>query len=182
MTRKTKALSGASQDAYFRRVLKTYPALSDEARERIVRRLRREIAHVRVRTDLAVEERGEAGESAGAADAVRASAAAVVPAIPVVAAPEGSATPSSTAPQEVHPEAPFDPFALNVIVMLRTEGKEATLSALSSIGDADNLKLLAREQRLSIDETLEAAEMLSAAIISAAERRMANRRAAAGAR
>jgi hypothetical protein len=47
----TKSLSGASQDAYFTRVLKTDPNLIAASRERIVRRLRDEVAQVRLRAN-----------------------------------------------------------------------------------------------------------------------------------
>ena len=50
MGKKTKALSGASQDAYFRRVLKAHPNLPAEDRDRLVSRLRQEIAQLRLRT------------------------------------------------------------------------------------------------------------------------------------
>ncbi len=154
MTRKTKALSGASQDAYFRRVLKTYPSIPDEARERIVHRLRKEVAQLRIRPSA----RDEAEAAVEATDA----------------------TPANVPAETAAERAPFDPFAFNVIVTLRTWGKDAALEALNAIGDADNLKLLAREQRLSIGDDLGTAAELSSAIIAAAERRLANRRAAAG--
>jgi hypothetical protein len=50
MGKKTKALSGASQDAYFRRVLKAHLNLPAEDRDHLVSRLRQEIAQVRLRT------------------------------------------------------------------------------------------------------------------------------------
>lgn len=176
MTRKTKALSGASQDAYFRRVLKTYPELGDDARERIVRRLRREIAQLRVRP-AAQGDLGEA-ETPVPADAVNVPAPAPAPA----AAPPVSQSCPARDPAPAGPmlSAPFDPFAVNVIVVLRTAGKDAALEALNTIADTENLRLLAREQRLSVDEELATPQALSAAIVAAAERRIANRRAAAG--
>lgn len=174
MTRKTKALSGASQDAYFRRVLKTYPNIPDEARERIVHRLRKEIAQLRIRPSA--REEAEAATAVADAATVREpmAAAADRPALEVTDAGDGTVADTAI--------PPFDPFALNVIVTLRTSGKDAALEALNAIGDADNLKLLAREQRLSIGEDLGTPAELSAAIIDAAERRLANRRAAAGSR
>ena len=51
MRKKTKALSGASQDAYFRRVLKANPNLSADERDQLVRRLRQEVAQLRVRME-----------------------------------------------------------------------------------------------------------------------------------
>lgn len=165
MTRKTKALSGASQDAYFRRVLKTYPGISEDAREHIVRQLRGEIAQLRVRPGA--REAATAAEAEGA-DATKKSV------------PEAVAAPPIPPAEPV--AAPFDPFAINVVVVLRTAGKQAALDALNTVGDADNLKLLAREQQLSVDTALASPAELSAAIVAAAERRVANRRAAAGSR
>ena len=52
MAKKTKALSGASQDAYFRRVLKAHPNLPAEERDGLVRQLRQEIAQLRLRTPI----------------------------------------------------------------------------------------------------------------------------------
>src|ERR1700730_5287700 len=52
MKKETKALSGASQDAYFRRVLKAHPNLSAAERDRIVRQLREEVAQLRLRVKV----------------------------------------------------------------------------------------------------------------------------------
>lgn len=166
MTRKTKALSGASQDAYFRRVLKTYPGVSEEARERIVRQLRREIAQLRVRP-AAREEAREALE-----EGARTAPSPAHP--PPMAARETAPAPGAG--------SAFDPFAVNVVVLLRTRGRAAAIEALNAIGDAENLKTLAREQQLGVGTGLSSTADLSAAIVAAAERRIANRRAAAGTR
>ena len=73
----------------------------------------------------------------------------------------------------------FNPYEPNVIVVLRTAGRERLLDALRSIATADRLRLLAREQQLGVDAEVADAEELRLAIVSAAERRVANRRAAA---
>lgn len=159
MSRKTKVLSGASQDAYFRRVLMSFPDLPEAARENLLARLRQEVAHLRVRAGATAD--AVAIESANEAEAETVSASAE--AIEIEAAPA------------LH----FDPFALNVIVTLRQQGRDAALEALNAIADAEHLRLLAREQRLSIDDALASSAELSAAIVTAAERRLANRRAAA---
>lgn len=176
MTRKTKALSGASQDAYFRRVLKTYPNISDEARERIVRQLRREISQLRVRPTA--REAAEAALVEGTTPPSPSIAEAAVVEAPAAAPPVSTPAPQEKAPAA--PAAPFDPFAVNVVVLLRTQGKAAAIAALEAISDADNLKLLASEQQLGVSTELSSPEDLSAAIVAAAERRIANRRAAAG--
>ena len=144
MGKKTKALSGASQDAYFRRVLKTHLEVKIEDRDRLVSKLREDIAQVRLR------------KHAGA----------------------NLTTPLSSQPPAASP-SPFDPFSPNVIVVVRTSGRDAALAALGSIDSMDNLRLLAREQRLTVSPDLSSAEELRAAIVTAAERRVANRIAAA---
>ena len=95
MGKKTKALSGASQDAYFRRVLKTQLELKVEDRDRLVNKLREDIAQLRLRKH-------------GSADPK----------------PLPSPPPSAALPP------PFDPFSPNVVVVVRTSGRDAALAAL----------------------------------------------------
>jgi hypothetical protein len=150
MGKKTKALSGASQDAYFRRVLKEQPSLGADARERLVRRLRQEIAQLRLR-------RAVGGDTQ-------------TPPPPPVAREALPPVPASP---------PFDPLSPNVIVVVRKSGREGALAALGMIESPDDLRLLAREQRLAVGADLSSAAELRAAIVTAAERRIANRMAAA---
>jgi hypothetical protein len=160
MRKKTRALSGASQEAYFRRVLRAHPGLSAGERDALLRKLRADVAQVRVRVEPRAE--GQAPEIIGKA------AEAPSPA-------EEVAQPVPPAPTI----APFDPYSPNVIVVVRKEGRKAALAALDAIDNVDNLRRLAREQRLSIGEEPVTAKDIRAAIVSAAERRIANRMAAA---
>ena len=73
----------------------------------------------------------------------------------------------------------FDPFTPNVVVVLRREGRAKALAALDGIREVEHLKRLAREQQLGIDPEIAAPEDIRLAIVTAAERRVANRRAAA---
>jgi hypothetical protein len=148
MGKKTKALSGASQDAYFRRVLKEQPNLGPDARERLERRLRQDIAQLRLRKVV--------DEDAQTPAPVAREALPPVPACP-----------------------PFDPLSPNVIVVVRKSGREGALAALGMIESPDDLRLLAREQRLAVGAGFSSAAELRAAIVTAAERRIANRMAAA---
>jgi hypothetical protein len=109
--------------------------------------------------------------------------------VPVVAGealpaaePEAAPPPVATKKAARKPNAapPFDPFSPNVIVVVRKSGRDAALEALGAIDNVDNLRLLAREQRLSIGTDLETIADVRAAIVTAAERRIANRMAAAG--
>jgi hypothetical protein len=172
MRKKTKALSGASQDAYFRRVLKAYPGLSPEERDKLVGRLRAEIAQLRVRVTPNAE------ADARQIPVVPASGAMAVPDTP----PVTPAVPAATIPSPPLPPpiAAFDPFSPNVIVIVRKSGRAAALAALDAIDSLDNLRALAHEQRLSLAPGLASAAELRAAIVTAAERRIANRMAAAG--
>ena len=76
-------------------------------------------------------------------------------------------------------EEAFDPFTPNVIVVLRTKGREAVLAALEGIERENQLRLLAHEQQLGLPEEAVSAPAIRDAIVAAAERRIANRRAAA---
>jgi hypothetical protein len=147
MAKKTKALSGASQDAYFRRVFKANPNLPAEDRERLVGRLRQDIAQVRLRRHARANIEAPPRQAS----------------LPVPAAATTS----------------FDPYSPNVIVVVRKSGREAALAALVGIDSADHLRLLAREQRLAVPANVRSAQELRAAIVTAAERRIANRMAAA---
>ena len=167
MQKKTRALSGASQDAYFRRVFKAYPNLSADERERLVRRLRQEVAQLRLRRNARDETETPAAETPA-----REPTTAPEPAKPLT-------VPALAASVSKQPSTPFDPFSPNVIVVVRTSGRDAALAALTSIDSPDHLRLLAREQRLAVAGDPTSATDLRMAIIAAAERRIANRMAAA---
>jgi hypothetical protein len=177
MRKKTKALSGASQDAYFRRVLKANPSLSAEERDQLVRRLRQEVAQLRVR----VEARQQ-GDPPAVVSALAESVAAITPQPSTDIPVEQSATRPELPPPILEPAlaaAPFDPFSPNIVVVVRKFGRAAALAALDAVDSLDNLRLLAREQRLSVSADLASAAEVRAAIVTAAERRIANRMAAA---
>jgi len=80
---------------------------------------------------------------------------------------------------EAAPGDEFDPFNPNVVVVLRRGGRDKVLSELAAIAAPDRLRILAREQQLTIPAELADAQDIRVAIVAAAERRVANRRAAA---
>lgn len=89
---------------------------------------------------------------------------------------------TETIPEQQEPDTGtpgFDPFTPNVVVVVRTAGRDQALAALCEIAEIDHLRLLAREQQLGIEPELTAPDAIRAAIVAAAERRIANRRAAA---
>jgi len=155
--RKTKALSGAAQDAYFRRALKLHANLTTGEREQLVRSLKREIAQLRLRLEPLPH---------GA-----------LPPKPATAAPTQEDTLAGS--QFDAAGTSFDPFSPNVVVILRRSGRAAALVALATIDREEHLRLLAREQRLNIGTEATSLAELRVAIVRAAERRVANRVAAA---
>lgn len=180
MRKKTKALSGASQDAYFRRVLKASPNLSAGERDQIVGKLRQDVAQLRVR----LEPRQDSEDPVVASPALAAAAGPAISQPPPPAAAKPPALPADPPALVAEPLAavapePFDPFSPNIVVVVRKSGRAAALAALDAIDDPDNLRLLAREQRLSVALDVASTVELRAAIVTAAERRIANRMAAA---
>lgn len=154
MAKGTRQLSGAAKDAYLKRAIKAEAEIPAPARVRLTERLTAEIAVVSLR----------AGK---------------VPDAPVEAVAEVAATieaPEASVPASSPPA--FDPYQPNVIVIFRTRGREAVLAQLGDIADVEHLRLLAREQQLGIAADLASANDIRHAIVAAAERRIANRRAA----
>lgn len=166
MARKSRALSGAAKTAYLKRAIRAADGIDPAAAERLAAQLNTDIASLSLR-DAASE--AEAAADAAARDEIRADTPA---AAETHAAPPDAATAS-------RPETAFDPFSPNVVVVIRTRGRDAVLAELDEIRSIEQLRLLAREQQLSIAGELATADDIRHAIVAAAERRIANRRAAA---
>lgn len=73
----------------------------------------------------------------------------------------------------------FDPFAFSVVVTLSRRGRDALLRKLEDIQSALDLRQLADAQHLGVDQAITESESLRDAIVQGAERRIAERRAAA---
>jgi hypothetical protein len=144
-------LSGIALARFLGRLLGEEEALDASARGRLLARLEGEIASLRLRR-LAVDEMSE---------------------------PIGQAVATATATEPGSAAGTFDPFDPNVVVMVRTRGPAEARAALARIGRLDRLRRIAEEQRLSIDPEIADPATACAAIVEAAERRIANRRAAA---
>ena len=78
------------------------------------------------------------------------------------------------------PESTFDPYAFGAVVTLQRLGREGLMARLAAIESAEHLRILAVAQRLPVDVGLKEAGEIRAAIVEGAERRIAERRAAAG--
>ncbi len=161
MAKTRNPLSGAAKDAYLRQRLASAADSVPGSGEPLLERLQSEITRVWVRTSALADLAATAGPDIE---------------------PQSGEAEVGEPPPDVAGEAcaaAFDPFTPNVVVVLRVSGREQTLAALGHITAAANLKLLAREQQLGIDPALDGVDELRAAIVTAAERRIANRRAAA---
>lgn len=84
-------------------------------------------------------------------------------------------------PAAAQPAEPlhFDPYAFSVVVVLTKSGKDGLMKRLATIDRPEHLKKLADAQHLALDGSLSTLADLRAAIVKAAEIRIANRRAAA---
>jgi hypothetical protein len=169
---RTIELSGASQRDFVRALMAGEGDVSDDLAQRLAEAMGRHVRRMHVlkashrrlrqlpRRILAIDRDGK----------VR-----VEEALAIVAAraPEPEAA------------APFDPYAFAVEAMLIKHGREALAARLADIAAPGDLRALAKAQRINLDasvsgNTAASPEALRAAIIAGAERRIADRRAAAG--
>lgn len=174
MAKSSRTLTGAAKNLYFERVLEAEAEMNDAARERLLARLAADVALVSLkaaRSRKPATANKKTGFGADCSDQVKASRTAEVIGSDSVGPATGIADAMAI--------SVFDPYSPNVIVVIRTQGREAVLAELDGIADVDCLLLLAREQQLGIEPGLSCADDIRLAIVAAAERRIANRRAAA---
>lgn len=160
MAKSSRTLTGATKNLYFERVLEGESDLDRESSDRLLARLTSEVALVTLkagRTRKTALKKNDAG----------------------IATTSGDASVELAGLVNAEAARAFDPYSPNVIVVIRTKGREAVLAELHGIVDVDSLRLLAREQQLGIEPNLSCADDIRLAIVAAAERRIANRRAAA---
>ncbi len=91
----------------------------------------------------------------------------------------GSASVVSAAAAMIEPAPAFDPYEVGAVVTLHRHGAGALLDRLSGISSVENLISLAKAQNLALKSGWSGADELRAAIVSCAEQRLAERRAAA---
>lgn len=161
MSKSTRAISGAAKNTFLDGIVRS--ALGDDhaARERLLEELTAAVSSLRIRVEA---ERG------------RKATTRTVTLSPPPAAPPGAAAGYGTTAPDL--DADFDPYTPNVIVVLRTRGRDATLAALAAVTSERHLRLLAHEQQLGVPEGRVSLTDLRQAIVAAAERRIANRLAA----
>lgn len=143
--------------ALIERAVAKEAGLSDDARRRIVNRVLRQSDRI---ADL--------GQGLRASQPV-----AVVESAPAELPPE-----SQGGFEHVF-EPAFDPYAIGAVVTLQRLGPAALMDSLCTITSVENLVSLAQAQNLSLKAGWSTADELRAAIVSCAEQRLAERRAAA---
>jgi hypothetical protein len=160
MSKSTRAISGAAKNTFLDGIVRS--ALGDDhaARERLLEELTAAVSSLRIRVEA---ERGRKATTRTV----------TLPPPPAVAA--SAAADYGAAPDL---DADFDPYTPNVIVVLRTRGRDATLAALAALTSERHLRLLAHEQQLGVPEGRVPLADLRQSIVAAAERRIANRLAA----
>ena len=163
MARTTKQLSGTSKDRVLRALIAEEPELAAEPAQRLADRLCHSISDVRVKREV-LDALPRAGKRQKASDGAE---------LPELPGAIGVQSRELAA-------AAFDPFAFSDLAVLTRGGRVALEARLAEIHQPEHLIALAVAQHLGIDRGLSDAAALRAAIAAATERRLAERRAAAG--
>jgi hypothetical protein len=156
MAGKTKALSGPGKDKFLRAIAS---GATDKAG--LLEILHVNVPEIRVRLEVWKDTlRGKAVDDVGG----------------------GSSSVASSEPQAgktVADTKAFDPFAFSAVALLTRQGRAALEAKLAAIAAGSDLRALADAQHLAVDQSVTDAAHLRSAIIAGAERRIAERIAAA---
>lgn len=169
MARTTRQLSGGGKDKFLRNIVAGDKGIDGESARRLAKTLTDAITEVRVRREVWEETSKPAAGEKGLR------AAKAKPA----AAPKTNEQPPGAVPPTPAAE-PFDPFAFSTVALLTKKGKAALASALEKISSTADLQAIAVAQHLAIDPSVDDVAALREALVAATERRIAERRAAAG--
>lgn len=171
MARTTKQLSGGGKDKFLRAIVAAEAGIGEDAAERLTATLIDAVTEVRVRREVweATSKPGPGEKGLRAKAKPTAAPSTTEPVAPVIGA-------AST----VSASVPFDPFAFSAVAILTKKGKDALAAEFAKIATAEHLRALANAQHLAIDQALGDVVALRDALVTATERRLAERRAAAG--
>lgn len=87
---------------------------------------------------------------------------------------------ATSGPSTTQPAPPaFDPFQFSLVAVLKKEGADKLRERLAGIASAEHLLALAQAQHVAVAAAPSALDDLRQAIITGAEQRLADRRAAA---
>lgn len=161
MRKATRKISGPQLERFFRHYYAQEPGLDAQIAETLARRSVATFSSVQVRRDIV----GELGRGA----VVRR----VVTRVPAPAADSPSVDGGD-----------FDPYFIGLVPTFQREGREGLIAKLSGVAGIDQLRQMARAQQISLPAELRSGDVeagaLRVAIADAVEKRIADRRAAAG--
>lgn len=165
MRKATRKISGPQMERFFRHYFAQEPGLEPPVAEALARRSVATFSSVQVRKEIAL----------GGRSVVRRVAARPVP---------QSAAPEMPVAELQAPGVAFDPYAFGLVPTLQREGRAGLLAKLGTVAGVDQLRQMARAQQISLAAELRTgtvdSDALRSAIADAVEKRIADRRAAAG--
>ncbi len=172
MAKSSKTLSGPSLGRFFRRFYQAQSQLDKETAERLTRLSVQTFASIQLRRLPWAKLRANTADTKQTPER-----AASQPTAPQ----DGTSEPSPSKPAE---SQKFDPYSFGLVPIYQREGREGLIEKLSTVGRADHLRKMARAQQIVLPAALRTGDIdpveLREAITAAVEKRIANRRAAAG--
>jgi len=167
MKKTTRKLSGPAKDRFFARFFADDPGLAPDARQRLTTRSIATFTSVRVRRAIAPRRAGEPRVTGTPAPR---------PAFKQPIAPAPAAEPPA-------PAGEFDPYAFGLVPVFQREGRDGLLQQLASVATVAQLRQMARAQQIGLDVQAKSGDIslpdLREAIVTAVEKRIADRNAAA---
>ncbi len=203
MTRATKQLSGAGKDKFFKRFFDEENALEPDVAKKLAEKSANTFSSVRVRAaafdaQRAAEARAGKARPVARPEPPKRSKPAMIetgptafPAAPPSASPAPEAPVAApvvrdpqSAPGTAIPAEAFDAYAIGLVPTCQREGPEGLMAKLADIASTENLREMARLQRIVIPSELRkgAAEpqAVREAIVAAVAKSIADKKTAAG--
>lgn len=189
MRRTTKKLSGPSLERFLRRFFKGQPGLDAVQAERLAASAKRTFSMVRIRTaPKGSAAASDKDEPAAAVPAGQRGAQSVSDKVARVASALSQSRHASaqhdTSDVPVQEAKPFDPYAFGLVPTFQRQGADGLLRMLATVDNVGDLRKLARAQQIVLPLELRSGEAeaddVRRGILAAVEKRIADRRAAAG--
>lgn len=188
MRRTTKKLSGPSLERFLRRFFKGQPGVDAAQADRLAASAKRTFSMVRVRAASGGSAAGEDVRAPATEDAGQRGASSVSDKFARVASAlsesRQTASPRDASGTPAPEPKPFDPYAFGLVPTFQRQGADGLLRMLATVDDVGDLRKLARAQQIVLPLELRSGEAdaddVRRGILAAVEKRIADRRAAAG--
>lgn len=179
MTNATRKITGPQTERFFRAFYAQEPRLDPDVAEALTKRSVATFSSVRVRRAAV----GSLGRRIGHSGDSRAGAQPRPGGTASGSVANRTAAPKAEAPA-VPATAPFDPYVFGLVPVFQREGRNGLSAKLADVSDVGQLRQMARAQQISLPAELRSgdieADRLRLAIVDAVEKRITDRRAAAG--